>query len=214
MDLGIQHAFGSAAVHDLECICDHRYIECLRTGESPDADMELEYWDRLVREVSIGVNQVVFNLENLAGSSRASFTHTPRPDSPLFYGICGATTSSNTNINHQKGWGICNLGPLVEELEDIMSDATCSLQGALDQGIPLPPLPCYPSWYLPCRPQSPSPTSSTGIPTESWETSTQMLSPPCSCSSSPNGAAGARGRHPTLSRSACLGIPPNASRCR
>ena len=110
MDLGIQHAIGSAAICDLEDIRDRRYIECLRAGESPEADVVLEYLDQLVGEVSIGVNQVMFNLENLAPWAGTSFTCLPRPDSPLFYGICGATTSSDTNVDPQEGWRMCDLG--------------------------------------------------------------------------------------------------------
>ena len=75
--------------------------------------------------------------------------------------------------------------PSPEELRVVTYDITPCLQESLDQGIPLPPLPRYPKWYLPHRPLSPSPNSSTGIPTDSWEMSTQMSSPPQSPSSSP-----------------------------
>ena len=61
------------------------------------------------------------------------------------------------------------------------TDTASSLRESLDQGIPLPPLPRYPEWYLPRAPLTPSPTSSAMEP---WETSTQMSSPPL-CSSSP-----------------------------
>ena len=44
-------------------------------------------------------------------------------------------------------------------------------------GFLFPP-PQYPEWYLPRTPQSPSLNSSTGILTDSWETSTQRTSPP------------------------------------
>ena len=80
--------------------------------------------------------------------------------------------------------------PLPEELRVITYDVTPSLRGSLDQGIPLPPLPRYPKWYLPRTPQSPSPAFSNGIPTEFWETSTQMTSPPRSPSSSPQKRGG------------------------
>ena len=73
MDIGVQHSLGTAAIHDLERIRDNRYVECLRVGEDPDADVELEYLERLVRNTSIGVNQVVFNMENLAVRSGNTF---------------------------------------------------------------------------------------------------------------------------------------------
>ena len=66
-------------------------------------------------------------------------------------------------------------------------DAASSLRESLDQGIPLPPLPRYPEWYLPRAPLTPSPTSSA---TESWETSAQMSSPPLRSSSPPKCSAG------------------------
>ena len=56
MDLGVQHSLGTAAIHDLERLRDNRYVECLRVGEDPDADVVLEYLERLVRDMSIGVN--------------------------------------------------------------------------------------------------------------------------------------------------------------
>ena len=110
MALGVQHSLGTAAVHDLERIRDERYVACLRVGEDPDADVDLEYLERLVRDMSISVNQVVFNLENLAVRSRNTFTHPPRRDSPLFHGICGAPSASDTDVKHQEGWAMCNLG--------------------------------------------------------------------------------------------------------
>ena len=109
MDIDVQHSIGTAAIHDLECIRDNRYVECLRVGEDPDADVELEYLERLVRDMSIGVNQVVFNLENLAARSGNTFIRPPRPDSPLFHGICGAPSTSDTNVEHQEGWAMCDL---------------------------------------------------------------------------------------------------------
>ena len=75
--------------------------------------------------------------------------------------------------------------PLVEELNNAMSDAACSLRESLDQGILLPLLPRYPKWCLPCTPQSPSLTSSAEILMEHWETSTLVSSPPLSCSLGP-----------------------------
>ena len=66
-------------IHDLERLRDNRYVECLGVREDPDADVELEYLERLVRDMSIGVNQVVFNLENLAARSGNTFT-CPPPD--------------------------------------------------------------------------------------------------------------------------------------
>ena len=109
MDLGIQHSLGSAAIHDLEDIHDRRRVECLRCGDNPDKDVGLEYLDRLVREVSVGVNQVEFNLENLAVLTGNTFTHPPRPDSPLFYGVCGAASASDTHVDCQEGWAMCDL---------------------------------------------------------------------------------------------------------
>ena len=109
MALGVQHSLRTAAVHDMERICDERYFECLRVGEDPDADVELEYLEYLVRDLSIGVNQVVFNLENLAVRSGNTFVCPPRPDSPLFHGICGAPSTSNTDVEHQEGWAMCDL---------------------------------------------------------------------------------------------------------
>ena len=82
----------------------------MRVGEDPDADVELEYLERLVRDMSIGVNQVVFNLENLAVQSRNTFIRPPKPDSPLFHGICGAPSASDTNVECQEGWAMCDLG--------------------------------------------------------------------------------------------------------
>ena len=110
MDLGIQHSLGSAAIHDLEDIHDRRCVECLRHGDDPDEDVELEYLDRLVREVSIGVNQVEFNLEKLAVLTSNIFTRPPRPDSPLFYGVCRAASASDTDVDRQEGWAMCDLG--------------------------------------------------------------------------------------------------------
>ena len=109
MDIGVQHSLGTAAIHDLERLHDNRYVECLRVGEDPDADVELEYLECLVRDMSIGVNQVVFNMENLAVRSRNTFVRPPRPDSPLFHGICGAPSASNTDVERQEGWAMCDL---------------------------------------------------------------------------------------------------------
>ena len=110
MDLGIQHSLGSAAVHDLEDIRDRRCVECMRRGDDPNEDVGLEYLERLVREVSIGVNQVEFNMENFAVLTGNSFTRPPRPDSPIFYGVCRAASASNTSVDHHEGWAMCNLG--------------------------------------------------------------------------------------------------------
>ena len=41
-----------------------------------------------------------------------------------------------------------------EELRVVTYDVTPSLRGSLDQGIPLPPLPRYPEWYLPRAPHT------------------------------------------------------------
>ena len=109
MDIGVQHSLGIAAIHDLERIRDNRYVECLRVGEDPDADVALEYIERLVRDLSIGVNQVVFNLENLAVRTGNTFVCPPQPDSPLFHGICGDPSASNTDIERQEGWAMCDL---------------------------------------------------------------------------------------------------------
>ena len=109
MDLGIQHSFGSAAIHDLEEIRDRRCVECMRRGDNPDEDVGLEYLERLVREVSIGVNQVEFNLENLAVLAGNTFTRPPRPNSPLFYGVCRAASASDTSVDRQEGWAMCDL---------------------------------------------------------------------------------------------------------
>ena len=90
MDLGIQHSLGSAAIHDLEDICDRRCVECLRRRDNPDEDVGLEYLDRSVREVSIGVNQVEFNLENLAVLTSNTFTPPPKAGFPsLLWGLWG-----------------------------------------------------------------------------------------------------------------------------
>ena len=59
--------------------------------------------------MSIGVNQVVFNMENLAVRSGNTFVHPPRPDSPLFHGICGAPSASDTDVERQEGWAMCDL---------------------------------------------------------------------------------------------------------
>ena len=110
MDLGIQHSLGSAAIHDLEDIQNRRCVECIRRGGDPDEDVELEYLERLVREVSIGVNQVEFNMENLALLTGNTFTRPPRPDSPIFYGVCRAASASDTSVDRQEGWAMYNLG--------------------------------------------------------------------------------------------------------
>ena len=109
MDIGIQHSLGSAAIHDLEEICDRRCVECMRRGDDPDEDVGLEYLERLVREVSIGINQVEFNMENLAVLTGNSFSCPPRPDSPIFYGVCRAASASDTSIDRQEGWAMCDL---------------------------------------------------------------------------------------------------------
>ena len=90
-----------------------------------------------------------------------------------------------SNVRKDGPWVISVTTPSPEELRVITYDVTPSLHESLDQGIPLPPFPQYPKWYLPHTPQSPSPNSSNGITTDSWETSTQMTSPPRSPSSSP-----------------------------
>ena len=171
MDIGVQHSLGTATIHDLEQLRDNRYVKCLRVGEDPDADVELEYLEHLVRDMSIGVNQVVFNMENLAARSRNTFICPPRPDSPLFHGICGALPLATPMSNVRKDGPCATSGttPSPEELRVVTYDVTPSLRGSLDQGILLPPLPRYPEWYLPCAPQSPSPTSSNGIPTTGGE---------------------------------------------
>ena len=110
MDLGVQHSLGSAAIHDLEDIRDRRCVECLRRGDDPDEDVGLEYLERLVREVSIGVNQVEFNMENLTILTGNTFTRPPRPDSPIFYGVCRAASASDTSVDRQGGWAMCDLG--------------------------------------------------------------------------------------------------------
>ena len=171
MDIGVQHSLGTATIHDLERLRDNRYVKCLRVGEDPDADVELEYLERLVRDMSIGVNPVVFNMENLAARSRNTFICPPRPDSPLFQGICGAPSTSDTNVECQEGWAMCDLGhyPFTRGIEGRYIRRNSLFARLPDQGIPLPPLPRYPEWYLPCAPQSPSPTSSNGIPTTGGE---------------------------------------------
>ena len=60
--------------------------------------------------MSIGVNQVVFNLENLAVRTGNTFVRPPRPDSPLFHGICGAPSASDTDVKRQEGWAMCDGG--------------------------------------------------------------------------------------------------------
>ena len=59
----------------------------------------------MVREVSIGVNQVEFNLENLAVLTSKTFTH-PQGRIPLssMDGVCGAASASDTDFDHQEGW--------------------------------------------------------------------------------------------------------------
>ena len=162
MDLGIQHSLGSAAIHNLEDICDRRCVKCLRRGDNPDEDVGLEYLDQLVREVSIGVNQVEFNLENLAVLTGNTFTR-PQDWIPLSsMGFVGPLPLATPMLIAKRD-GQC--APLDITLwskgsEVVTTDATSSLRESLDQGIPLPPLPRYPEWYLPRAPPSPSPTSS------------------------------------------------------
>ena len=88
------------------------------------------------------------------------------------------------------------------------TDAASSLRESLDQGIPLPPLPRYPEWYLPRAPLTPSPTSSA---TEPWETSTQMSSPPLRSLSPPKCVAGSssKSRRPSpYARQTCVPRDP------
>ena len=82
----------------------------MKHGGDPDEDVELEYLERVVREVSIGVNQVEFNMETLASLIGNSFTRPPRPDSPIFYGVCRAPSASDTSVDRQEGWAMCDLG--------------------------------------------------------------------------------------------------------
>ena len=63
-----------------------------------------------MREVSIRVNQVEFNMENLARLTGNTFTRPPRPDSPLFYGVCRTASASDTSVDRQEGWAMCDLG--------------------------------------------------------------------------------------------------------
>ena len=98
-----------------------------------------------------------------------------------------------------------------EGSEVVTIDAASSLQESLDQGIPLPPLPRYPEWYLPRAPLTPSPTSSA---TEHWETSTQMSSPPLCSSSPPKRGAGSssKSRRPSpYARQTCA--PRDPAQC-
>ena len=151
MESGVQHSLGTTTIHDLERLRDNRYVECLRVGEDPDADVELEYLERLVRDMSIGVNQVVFNLESLAARSGNTFVHPPRPDSLSSMGFVGPLLLATPMSSVRKD-GPCvtsAITPSPEELRVVTYDVTASLQGSLDQGIPLPPLPQYPKWYLP-----------------------------------------------------------------
>ena len=146
MDIGVQHSLGTAAIHDLERLCDNQYVECLRVGEDPDADVELEYLERLVRDMSIGVNQVVFNMENLAVRSGNTFVHPPRPDSPLFHGICGAPSTSNTDVERQERWAMCDLGhyPFTRGIEGryIQSHTLFArIPGLRDSSASPPPIP-------------------------------------------------------------------------
>ena len=142
MDLGIQHSLGSAAIHDLEHIHDRRCVECLRHGDNPDEDVELEYLDRLVREVSIGVNQVEFNLENLAALTGNTFTRPPRPASLSSMGFVGLLPlATPTSIANKDGPCVTSGITLWSKGSEVVTtDAAPSLWNSLDQGIPLPPL--------------------------------------------------------------------------
>ena len=133
MDLGIQHSVRSAAIHDLEEICDRRCVECLRRGDDPDEDVGLEYLERLVREVSIGVNQVKFNMENLAILTGNTFTRPPRPDSPIFYGVCRAASASDTSVDRQDTggewtltqWVHCEFVVSFEAIHPVVTQQVC-----------------------------------------------------------------------------------------
>ena len=146
MALGVQHSLGTAAVHDMERIRDERYVKCLRVGEDPDADVELEYVERLVRDMSIGVNQVMFNMENLAARSGNTFVRPPRPDSPLFHGICGAPSASNIDVDRQEGWAMCDGGhyPFTRGIEGRYirrNSLFARIPGSRDSSSSPPPIP-------------------------------------------------------------------------
>ena len=160
-----------------------------------------------MREVSIGVNQVEFNMENLALLTGNTFTRPPRPDSPLFYGVCGPLPLA-TPASIVKRDGPCATSGITLWSEGLIvgtPDAASSLRESLDQGIPLPPLPRYPEWYLPRAPLTPSPTSSA---TEPWETSTQMSSPLLRSSSPPKSGAGLSSKSRRPSPYACQTCVP------
>ena len=146
MALGVQLTLGTAAVHDMERIRDERYVECLRVGEDPDADVALEYIERLVRDLSIGVNQVVFNLENLAVRTGNTLVCPPQPDSPLFHGICGAPSASNTDVERQEGWAMCDLShyPFTRGIEGRYircNSLFARIPGSRDSSSSPPPIP-------------------------------------------------------------------------
>ena len=146
MDIGVQHSLETAAIHDLEWLCDNQYVECLRVGEDPDADVELEYLEHLVRDMSIGVNQVVFNLENLAVRSGNTFIRPPRPNSPLFHGICGAPSASNTDVEQREGWAMCDLShyPFTRGIEGRYirhNTLFVRIPGSRDSSASPPPIP-------------------------------------------------------------------------
>ena len=130
----------------MERIHDERYVECLRVGEDPDADVALEYMERLVRDLSIGVNQVVFNLENLAVRTGNTFVSPPRPDSPLFHGICGAPSTSDTDVKRQEGQVMCDGGyyPFTRGIEGRYirrNSLFARIPGSRDSSASPPPIP-------------------------------------------------------------------------
>ena len=110
MALGVQYAHGAAARADLERVRDARYIGGVRDGIRAEDDAALGVLNRLVREVSVGINQVVVNQENLALLSGVPFTRPSTPPSPIYYGVTDPTVSDTTDIDYQEGWPLCDRG--------------------------------------------------------------------------------------------------------
>ena len=99
MALGVQYAHGAAARADLERVRDARFIGGVRNGTHGEEDAALGVLNRLVREVSVGINQIVVNQENLAFLSGVPFTRPSTPPSPIYYGVTDPTVSDTTPLD-------------------------------------------------------------------------------------------------------------------